>query len=161
MGDDDMSVEIEATGAQGRWDATFAKLDRSCPARRADEAEMDYLRRLSRIGRKYIPRGEDIARVSFAQLPDSVVPQYAELMREAVEKNAVRTDNMVPGDMRAVLITDENTGMKQRLWYGPTSFVRNPLYGHRDCRKVVAINAPQPTRLYVAQGAEGRLARGW
>jgi hypothetical protein len=156
-----MSVTIEHAGIQGRWDATFSKLDRSCPARRADEAEMDYLRRLSRVGRKYIPKGEDIAQVSFAQLPDAVVPQYSELMRQAVERNAVRTDNMRPGDMRAVMITDENTGMKQRHWYGPTSFVKNPLYGHRDCRQVIAINAPQPSRLYTARGAEARLARGW
>jgi hypothetical protein len=156
-----MSVTIEATGAQGRWDATFAKLDRSCPARRADEAEMDYLRRLSRVGRKYIPTGEKIAQVSFAQLPDAVVPQYSELMRQCVEDNLYRVDNMRPGEMRAVMITDEQTGMKQRHWYGPTSFVRNPLYGHRDCRKVLAINAPQPSRLYTARGAEARLARGW
>jgi hypothetical protein len=156
-----MSVTIEATGAQGRWDATFAKLDRSCPARRADEAEMDYLRRLSRVGRKYIPRAEEIAAVSFAQLPDNVVPQYSELMRQAVERNIMRTDNMQPGEMRAVMIVDENTGMKQRHFVGPTSFVRDPAVGHRDCRKVIAINAPQPSRLYTARGAEARLARGW
>jgi hypothetical protein len=130
--------------------------------RRADEVrEVDYLRRLARIGRKYIPRGEQIAQVSFAELPDAVVPQYAEIMREAVERNIMRTDNMRPGDMRAVLITDENTGMKQRHWIGPESFVKDPQYGHRECRRVIAINAPQPSRLYVARGAEARLARGY
>jgi hypothetical protein len=70
-----MSTQMEPTGAQARWDATFAKLDRSCPARRADEAETDYLRRLSRVERKYIPKGEDIAQVRFDHtLPDAVVP---------------------------------------------------------------------------------------
>jgi hypothetical protein len=152
---------MEPIGAQARWDATFAKLDRSCPARRADEGEMDYLRRLSRVGRKYIPKGEQIAAVSFAQLPDAVVPKFAELMRETVERNIVRTDNMARGEMRSVMRVDENTGSKIREWVGPTSFVLDPAYGHRACRRVVVINAPTPTRLYVAQGAEARLARGW
>jgi hypothetical protein len=156
-----MSVTIESTGAQGRWDQTFAKLGRSCPAQRADETGVDYLRRLSRVGRKYIPQGEEIARVSFAQLPDAVVPKFAEMMRERVEANMYRTDNMQQGEMRAVLVTDENTGAQQRHWVGPTSFVRDPAVGHRDCRKVIAINAPAPTRLYQAAGAEARLARGW
>jgi hypothetical protein len=122
---------------------------------------MDYLRRLSRIGRKYIPRGEQIAAVNFSELPDTTVPKFAELMRQRVEANLFRTDNMQPGEMRAVLVTDENTGAQQRHWIGPTSFVCDPAYGSRPCRKVIAINAPQPSRLYVAQGAEARLARGW
>ena len=80
-----MTEQFEPTGAQARWDATFSKLDRTCPARRADESEMNYLRRLSRVGRKYIPLGENIARVRFDDtLPDDVVPRYAELMRESV-----------------------------------------------------------------------------
>jgi hypothetical protein len=143
-----MSVTVEATGAQGRWDQTFAKLGRSCPAQRADETGVDYLRRLSRVGRKYIPQGEEIARVSFAQLPDVVVPKFAELMRERVEANMYRTDNMQPGDMRAVMIIDENTGMKQRHFVGPESFVRNPLYGHRDARRVDCIRNPTGSVLY-------------
>jgi hypothetical protein len=44
---------------------------------------MDYLRRLSRVGRKYIPAGEEIARVRFDYtLPDEVVPKFSEMMRE-------------------------------------------------------------------------------
>ena len=75
----------------------FEKLDRSCPAQRADEAQVDYLRRLSRIGRRYIPAGEEIARVKFDDtLPDEVVPKFSELMRAAVERNLYRTDNMQP-----------------------------------------------------------------
>jgi hypothetical protein len=89
------------------------------------------------------------------------VPKFAELMRETVERNIVRTDNMAPGEMRSVMRVDENTGAKIREWIGPQSFVLDPTYGHRACRRVVAINAPTPTRLYVAQGAEARLARGW
>jgi hypothetical protein len=105
---------------QERWDSTFAKLDRSCPAQRADEDPVDYLRRLSRIGRKYIPEGEQIARVKFDHtLPDAVVPKYSELMRQCVEKNLYRTDNMEPGEVRAVMRIDENTGQKIREYYGP------------------------------------------
>ena len=160
-----MSVEIEPMGAQARWDATFAKLDRSCPAQRADESGIDYLRRLARVGRKYIPKGEEIAQVRFDHtLPDAVVPQYAELMRERVEANLFRTDNMAPGEMRSVMIVDENTGMRQRHWIGKTSFVRDPAYGHRDVRRVESIPNPTGNILYRSarsQRALDALARGY
>ena len=107
---------------QERWDATFQKLDRSCPAQRADEAQVDYLRRLSRIGRKYIPRGEQMASINFAELPDKSVPKFSELMRNAVERNLYRTDNMAPGEMRAVMRTDENTGQKNSRIYRAAEF---------------------------------------
>ena len=109
---------------QERWDGTFAKLDRSCPAQRADEAPVDYLRRLSRIGRRYIPKGEQMASVNFAELNDDVVPKFSELMRAAVERNLYRTDNMAPGELRAVMRVDENTGQKIREFYGPDCFVK-------------------------------------
>jgi hypothetical protein len=105
---------------QERWDSTFAKLDRSCPVQRADEASVDYLRRLARIGRKYIPIGEPIAKVRFdSSLPDEVVPKFSEQMRQAVERNLYRTDNMEAGEVRAVMRVDENTGQKIREYYGP------------------------------------------
>jgi hypothetical protein len=110
------------------------KLDRSCPAQRADEASVDYLRRLSRIGKKYIPRGEQMASVNFSELPDEVVPKFSELMRAAVERNLYRTDNMAPGEMRAVMVTDENTGQKIREWIGPDSFVKAM---SAPCRRVI------------------------
>jgi hypothetical protein len=122
---------------QERWDKTFSLLDRSCPAQRADEAQVDYLRRLSRIGRRYIPKGEQMASVNFAELPDNVVGKYSELMRQCVEKNLRRTDNMQPGELRPIMVVDEQTGMKVRQFVGPQSFVRNPLYGHRDARRVI------------------------
>jgi hypothetical protein len=148
---------------QERWDATFQKLDRSCPAQRADEARVDYLRRLSRIGRRYIPKGEQMASINFAELPDETVPKFSELMRAAVERNLYRTDNMQPGEMRAVMVVDPNTGAQQRHFVGPQSFVRNPLYGHRDCRRVVRISRPATVALWEAQDAAAKraVAGGW
>ena len=148
---------------QERWDATFQKLDRSCPAQRADEAQVDYLRRLSRIGRRYIPKGEQMASINFAELPDETVPKFSELMRAAVERNLYRTDNMQPGEMRAVMVVDPNTGAQQRHFVGPQSFVRNPLYGHRDCRRVVRISRPATVALWEAQDAAAKraVAGGW
>ena len=140
-----MTIQLEDNGVQSRWDSTFAALGRSAPARRADETGTDYLRRLSRVGRKYIPRGEQIAQVDFDELPDAVVPKFSELMRAAVARNVVRTDNMAPGEMRAVMVTDENTGMKIREWVGPDSFVKSM---GRPCRRVVRINAPATRALY-------------
>jgi hypothetical protein len=148
---------------QERWDGTFAKLDRSAPAQRADEDSTDYLRRLSRIGRRYIPAHEEIARVRFDDtLPDAVVPKFSEMMRQCVEKNLRRTDNMVPGEMRSVMRVDENTGQKIREFIGPQSFVRNSLYGHRDCRRVTRISAPAGSTLWqAASEARRAMSGGW
>ena len=129
-----------------RWDATFQKLGRSAPAQRADEATVDYQRRLARVGRKYIPAAEEIAWVRFdSSMVDAVVPKFSEMMRAAVERNLYRTDNMQPGEMRPVLETDPNTGAKIRSWIGPTSFVKEM---GRPCRRVVRINTPASTPLY-------------
>ena len=119
---------------QERWDGTFAKLDRSCPAQRADEDSTDYLRRLSRIGRRYIPANEEIARVKFDDtLPDAVVGKFSEMMRSAVERNIYRTDNMQPGELRSVMVTDPNTGAQQRhfRWLEYPSFCGEPLWEQR------------------------------
>jgi hypothetical protein len=142
-----MTIQLEDNGVQSRWDSTFAALGRSAPARRADESGTSYLRRLSRVGRKYIPRGEQIAQVDFDELPDAVVPKFSELMRAAVARNVVRTDNMQPGELKSVMRRDENTGMQIREWHGPTSFVKEM---GRPCRRVVRINAPATTALYSA-----------
>jgi hypothetical protein len=150
--------------AQERWQSTFEKLDRSCPAQRADEDTTNYLRRLSRIGHRYIPAGEEIARVRFDHsLPDEVVPKFSELMRAAVERNLFRTDNMHPGEMRSVMIVDPQTGAKQRHWIGPDSFVKDPAVGHRDCRRVIRIAAPAGSTLWAADSAATRRAAsgGW
>jgi hypothetical protein len=129
-----MSMQFEPAGIQARWDETFSKLDRSCPARRADESGPDFLRRLSRIGRKYIPKGEEMASVNFAELPDKYVGRYSELMRQCVERNIMRTDNMQPGELRPVMTVDEQTGMKVRQFIGPDSFVKAM---SQPCRKVI------------------------
>ena len=56
----------------------------------------NYQRRLAELGSRYIPRGEQIAGVDFSQLPNEVVPRFSEMMRERVEANLRRTDNLDP-----------------------------------------------------------------
>jgi hypothetical protein len=139
MGNIDMSEQFEPVGAQARWDETFSKLDRSCPPRRGDESGTDYLRRLAIIGKRYIPKSEQIYSVTFRRdtadpLPDKAVPKFAEQVRQCVERNIMRTDNMAPGEMRAVMITDASTGAKHRCWVGPDSFVKAMA---QPCRLVI------------------------
>jgi hypothetical protein len=69
------------------------------------------------------------------------------MMRQRVEANVYRTDNMQPGEMRAVMETDANTGRQIRHWIGPDSFVKSM---GLPCRRVVAITAPAGTVLYQA-----------
>ena len=59
-------------GLRPKWQETFEKLGRAAPAPHADESDLQYLRRISRIGRRYIPAGEEIAKVAFdSSMPDS------------------------------------------------------------------------------------------
>jgi hypothetical protein len=144
---------------QERWDATFAKMDRSCPARRADESSTDYLRRLSRIGRRYIPAGEPIAKVRFDHtLPDEAVGRFSEEMRQCVERNLVRTDNMEPGTFRAVMKVDEQTGLKTREFYGPRTFC-DQFMGR--VQRVTRINAPPQQALWENRNARAESRGLW
>ena len=148
-------VKLEPTGPQARWDETFQKLGRTAPEPRADEGSMDYLRRMARIGRKYVPSGEEICSVAFDRsLPDAVVPEFSERMRAAVERNMRRVDNMDPNDSnyRVVHVTDENTGMKIREFFRPRPFTDD--FG-TPCRRVTRINAPASMPLYSADRAAG------
>jgi hypothetical protein len=125
---------------QELWDQTFSKLDRTAPARRADESGVNYLRRLAVVGKKYLPVSEEVTKIRFADLPDEVVPRCAELVREAVERNIVRTDNMAPGELRTVTrVIDEISGVKAREFVGPDSFVKEM---GTPARRVTRINAP-------------------
>jgi hypothetical protein len=114
------------------------------------------MRRLSRIGRKYIPRAEPMARVKFDDtLPDNTVEQFSELMRECVEKNAVRTDNMAPGEMKMVRKRDPNSGREIIEWHGPDSFVKAMGLPARRAR----ILAP-PQQVLAGDGASRRAMAG-
>jgi hypothetical protein len=132
---------------QERWSATFSLLDREAPIRKADEAQVDYLRRLSRIGKRYLPLSEPITEVRFSELPDDTVEQYSELCREAVERNLYRVDNMEPHTYRAIVKIDAHTGRKVREWIGPDSFCSDPRYGHLPGRKVLQIVRPPPAEV--------------
>ena len=154
-----MSVELEPVGPQAQWESTFSKLGRTAPAPRADEGDMSYLRRLARVGRRYIPAGEEIAQVRFDHtMPDAVVGKFSEMMRSAVERNLYRVDNMAPGEMRPVLETDPNTGAKIRKWIGPTSFVKDM---GQPGRRVVRINLPPQQALYTSNAARVAMAGDW
>ena len=145
-----MDMKLEPTGPQALWEETFQKLGRSAPMQRADEGDMAYLRRVSRVGRKYIPRSEEICSVAFDYtMPDAVVPRFSEMMRARVEANLRRVDNLDPRDpnYRQVLVTDPNTGMKIREFYRARPFTDD---FSLPTRRVVRINTPASTPLYSA-----------
>ena len=121
-----MDAHLEPTGTHALWDETFQKLGRSAPPQRADKSIYNYQRRLAELGSRYVPRGEQIAGVDFAQLPNEVVPKFSEMMRERVEANMRRTDNLDPNDTnyRTVLVTDANTNGKIKEFYQSPTFHR-------------------------------------
>lgn len=60
------------------------------------------------------------------------------MMRECVERNVVRVDNMEPGEFKPVYKTDPG-GTKTVEWHGPQSFVVGL---SQPCRRIVRISAP-------------------
>ena len=76
---------------QERWNSTFEKLDRACPAQRADEGSTDYLRRLSRIGKKYIPRDEQMASSQLSRAPRRGRGEILRVDAGGVERNLFRS----------------------------------------------------------------------
>jgi hypothetical protein len=143
-----VSERLEPIGPVAQWDETFQKLGRSAPPPHADESDLQYLRRVSRIGRRYIPAGEEIAKVAFdSSMPDSAVRTFSEQMRKRVEANLRRTDNLDPNDptYRTVLVTDPHTNMKIREFFRARPFTDD--FGTR-CRRVSRINAPASMPLY-------------
>jgi hypothetical protein len=142
-----MDAHLEPQGVHATWDETFQKLGRTAPAQGAGESSYDYQRRLADLGRRYIPRGEEIAGVDFSRLPNEVVPKFAEMMRDRVEANLRRTDNLDPNDTnyRTVLVHDANTGGKVREFYRARPFTDDFLL---PGRKVVRINAPEVRTVY-------------
>jgi hypothetical protein len=148
-----MDAQLEPTGVHALWDETFQKLGRRAPAQGAGESVYDYQRRLAALGSKYIPRGEQIAGVAFDQLPNEVVPKFTEMMRERVEANMRRTDNLDPNDTsyRTVLVQDADTNGKIREFYRARPFTDDfKLPG----RRVVRINAPEQRTLYSSNRRE-------
>ena len=130
---------------QENWDDVFSKLGRSAPAQRADESNIDYERRLASLGQRYIPAGEDVAKIDFAKLPDDVVGKFSSMTQDALTRNLFRTDNMQPGELREVYTKDPNSSQVIRNFVGPDSFVKAMgLPG----RRVVKINAPEQRTLY-------------
>ena len=73
-------------------------------------------------------------------------------MRQRVEANLRRTDNLDPNDptYKVVHVTDENTGMKIREFFRARPFTDD--FGTR-CRRVSRINAPASMPLYAADRA--------
>jgi hypothetical protein len=133
-------------------------MDRSAPARRSDESAVNYLRRLSVIGKKYLPRSEQLTNITFRDLPDDVVPKFSEMVREAVERNLYRTDNMEPGTFRAVMKVDEQTGMKIREFYGPRTFC-DQFMGR--IQRVARINAPATQTVWESARAKAESRGLW
>jgi hypothetical protein len=129
---------------QEQWEAVFNQIGRSCPPPLANEAQVDYLRRLSIIGKRYLPNDEQVKRVTFKRLPDDVVEQYSSMVKEAVERSIWRTDNMSSGELRAVPQPGPN-GSRTTLFVGPDSFCKALT---TPARRVVSFSAPQREILY-------------
>ena len=98
----------------------------------------NYQRRLAELGSRYIPRGEQIAGVDFYKLPNGVVPKFSEMMRERVEANLRRTDNLDPMiRMTGCPSHDDNTDGKIREFYRArpfTDYFKCPSAGWWDQR---------------------------
>jgi hypothetical protein len=141
-----MSMQLLPSGHQARWDETLGKINLRADAQRSGESEIDYLRRLAIRGKKYLPRSEDIVEVKFSRnLPDNKklhdrdVLRYSEMVRQAVERNITRVDNMDRNDptYREVMVTDDNTGQKIKTFYRARPFTDDFAQPCRQVRRII------------------------
>jgi hypothetical protein len=134
---------------------------------RADEDNRAYIRRIARIAQKkhYLSYDEPVKRVNFDELRDDALPQFTAMLIDGIKRSVHRPDTVPEGTERRVIERDDNTGATITSWVRPDneSFVRDPQYGHRDCRRVTRIAAPMMQTLYQSADADTRRAAsgGW
>jgi hypothetical protein len=138
---------------QESWQKVFEVVGRDAPRPLATEGPVAYERRMSTLAQKYIRRADQLARVDFSTLPKDALPQFVELVQQAVVQHANSAEGMRPGELREVFDTDENTGQKIRRWVGPESFVKS-MPNYLPPRRVVKIAAPPMVDLW--RGANAR-----
>jgi hypothetical protein len=80
------------------------------------------------------------------------------MVREAVERNLTRTDNMEPGTFRTVMRVDEQTGLKTREFYGPRTFT-DQFMGR--IQRVARISAPVTQTLWENSRAKAESRGLW
>jgi hypothetical protein len=135
---------------QESWQKVFEIVGRDAPRPLANERPIAYERRMSTLAQKYVRRADDISRINFETLPKDALPQFVDLVQQAMVKNAHSSAGMKPGELREVFEVDANTNSKIRKFVGPESFVKNPIYGYQPPRRVVKISTPPMVDLYSA-----------
>ena len=101
-----------------------------------------------------------MASVNFAELPDEVVPKFSELMSAARRAEPLSHRQHATGRDAGGHGGRSETPARSSATCRPQSFVRNPLYGHRDCRRVTRISAPAGSTLWQAASETRRNASG-
>jgi hypothetical protein len=118
------------------FDNAFQKWGRAAPPVRADENERAYVERIARIAQRrgYLSYDEPVKKVDFRQLPSNALPQFTKLLIDGIKRSVMRPDTVPDNTERSVFTRDDNTGLSIRSFVRPDSFVKDPEYGHRDCR---------------------------
>ena len=149
---------------QERIDDAFQVWGRAAPPMRADEGDAQYIRRIAQVARKknYLSYDEPARKIEFNDIPDQYLGKFTEMLIDGIKRSVRRSDTVPYGTERAVFARDENTGMATRSFVRPDgeSFVKDPAYGHRDCRRVTRISAPAGSTLWQDASATRRAASG-
>jgi hypothetical protein len=116
---------------------------------------------MSTVAQKYVRRSDALSRIDFNELPRDVVGKFAGLVQEALIRNANSPEGMRPGEFRPVIDVDQNTGAKVKRWIGPESFVKDPLYGYQEPRRVARINAPQLNAIWESRYSRRETSGLW
>ena len=106
-----------------------------------------------------LPGDNPLRRVPYKRCDDAALSALEPELFAAAKAAVYDTRWMDNGEMREVTERDDN-GMAIRTWVGKESFVKNPLYGHRDCRKVVRLSAPAGSVLWQSAAETRRNGSG-
>jgi hypothetical protein len=122
---------------QARADDMLQKWGVRAPAPALGETGRDYRVRVMRMIARRLPGDNQLRHVPWKRCDDAALNAFEPELFAAAEAAVHDTRFMEPGEMREVVERDPKNNQEIHRFIGPQSFVRNPLYGHRECGRVI------------------------
>jgi hypothetical protein len=122
---------------QARADELLDKWGVRAPAPILGETTRDYRVRVMRMIARRLPGDSPLRRAEYARCDDRALNALEPELFKAAKAAVYDTRFMEPGEMRVVVERNPDNGQEIHTFVGKDSFVKNPMYGHREGRRVV------------------------
>jgi hypothetical protein len=124
---------------QEKYDGTLRQVGMRAPEPVLGQSPDDYRRETLRTLKKTFLANHELNKVNMRGLDSSVLPPFEAQVLDAVVKEAYNPQNVPPGELRKIERYDEYNKVKEILFVGQDSFVKQM---GRAGRKVVSFLTP-------------------